>query len=226
MRKFEEIAKDLVVLARSQPSDKTLLVTGLQEMSKIVAVTGDGTNDAPALKKSNVGFAMGKAGTAVCKAASKIVLNDDSFSSIVVAVKYGRNVFDSIRKFVQFQLTVNVVAMATAIVGGLILEESPINAIQMLWINMIMDTFAALGLATDPPTEELLLRDPVPVSENIITKFMWQGILFNSLCQFVWLMLILYYAPTVLGIESTVRVKDWNFENGIHYTFFFHVFVF
>ena len=118
-------------MARSQPEDKTLLVTGLQEMGKIVAVTGDGTNDAPALKKSNVGFAMGKAGTAVCKAASKIVLNDDSFSSIVVAVKYGRNVFDSIRKFVQFQLTVNIVAMSTAIVGGLVLEESPINAIQV-----------------------------------------------------------------------------------------------
>jgi len=223
---FRKCEKYLKILARSQPEDKTLLVTGLQEMGKIVAVTGDGTNDAPALKKSNVGFAMGKAGTAVCKAASKIILNDDSFSSIVIAVKYGRNVFDSIRKFVQFQLTVNIVAMSTAIVGGLVLEESPINAIQMLWINMIMDTFAALGLATDPPVDELLDRKPIGVTESIITKFMWQGILFNSACQFVYLMLILAFTPKLLGIESTVRVTDWNYENGLHYTFFFHVFVF
>ena len=134
LNNFMKVQQKLQVLARSLPEDKLLLVTGLQEMNKVVAVTGDGTNDAPALKKSNVGFAMGKMGTDVCKAASKIVLLDDSFASIVISVRYGRNVFDAIRKFVQFQLTCNLVAMACAIVGGLALEESPINSIQVFFI--------------------------------------------------------------------------------------------
>ena len=226
IQNFVRVAKKMDVLARSLPEDKLLLVTGLQEMHKVVAVTGDGTNDAPALKKSNVGFAMGKMGTDVAKAASKIVLLDDSFSSIITAIKYGRNVFDAIRKFVQFQQTINIVAMATAIVGGLVLEESPINPIQMLWLNVIIDSFSAQALATDPPSEALLSRPPNKKFEMIITLFMWKGIIFVGLCQFIVLMVALFGIPTFLNIPSSAHNQHWTPENGVHYTLVFNIFIF
>jgi len=153
---FRKIKKDLRVLARSSPEDKYLLVTGMQECDSVVAVTGDGTNDAPALTKADVGFSMGITGTDVAKGASDIILLDDNFSSIIVALKYGRNVYDNVRKFLQFQLTVNVVAMFIVFFGSVMLKDSPLNAVQMLWVNLIMDTFAALALATEPPASDIL----------------------------------------------------------------------
>ncbi|KAH9148352.1 hypothetical protein AeNC1_019406, partial [Aphanomyces euteiches] len=126
----------LRVLARSSPKDKHTLVSGLKIAGEVVAVTGDGTNDAPALKKADVGFAMGICGTAVAKDASDIILMDDNFKSIVNAVKWGRNVYDSIAKFLQFQLTVSLVAVTTAFIGAVVLEESPLTAVQLLWVNL------------------------------------------------------------------------------------------
>ena len=153
--KFKEIIKELRVMSRSAPEDKYNLVTGLKEGDHVVAVTGDGTNDAPALKKANIGFAM-DSGSAIAKEAAGIILLDDNFNSIVLAVKWGRNIFDSIRKFVQFQMTINIVALVLCFISAVILGVSPLNAVQMLWINLIMDTFAALALATEPPTDDLL----------------------------------------------------------------------
>ena len=156
MKKFREIKEHLRVLARSSPEDKYLLVTGIQDSMGVVAVTGDGTNDAPALTKADVGFSMGITGTDVAKGASDIILLDDNFSSIIVALRYGRNVYDNVRKFLQFQLTVNVVAMFIVFFGSVIIKDSPLNAVQMLWVNLIMDTFAALALATEPPAHDIL----------------------------------------------------------------------
>lgn len=123
---FVKLHRSLRVLARSRPEDKYLLVTGLKEMGDVVAVTGDGTNDAPALKKADVGFAMGITGTDVAKHAADIILMDDNFASIVKACMWGRNIYDNIKKFLQFQLTVNIVAMFTAFIGSVILKESPL----------------------------------------------------------------------------------------------------
>ena len=166
---FDKIYKHLDVLARSRPEDKYALVTGLIERGAVVAVTGDGTNDAPALKKADVGFAM-NSGTAVAKEAADIILLDDNFASIVQAVKWGRNIYDNIRKFLQFQLTVNVVAVITTLIGAAVLREAIIKPVNMLWVNLIMDTLASLALATEPPTEELLLRKPHDRKEYIVSR--------------------------------------------------------
>ena len=157
---FKQITDELRVLARSSPEDKYVLAPGLKQLGNVVAMTGDGSNDAPALKKADIGFAMGIAGTQVAKEAAGIILLDDNFSSIITAVKYGRNIFDCIRKFLQFQLTVNIVAIFMAFLGAVVIKESPLTPIQMLWVNLIMDTLAALALATEPPSNDLLNRMP------------------------------------------------------------------
>jgi len=176
MKKFREIFKYLKVLARSSPLDKLILVTGIQECDGVVAVTGDGTNDAPALKKADVGFSMGITGTDIAKGASDIILLDDNFTSIVVALKYGRNVYDNVRKFLQFQLSVNITAMAIVFFGSCILSDSPLNAVQMLWVNLVMDTFGALALATEAPSDAILLRPPYKKSASIVNEVMWRNI--------------------------------------------------
>lgn len=167
---FEKIYKNLDVMARSRPDDKYALVLGLKEKGHVVAVTGDGTNDAPALKKADVGFAMGTCGTQLAREASDIILLDDNFSSIVKAVLWGRNIFDSIRKFLQFQLTVNVVAVGITLISAAILKQEVFPPIQMLWINLIMDAFASLALATEPPNPNLLERKPVNRNDSMINK--------------------------------------------------------
>jgi P-type Ca2+ transporter type 2B len=152
MKAFRDIYPELKVLARAAPNDKLLLVHGLMTHGKTVAVTGDGTNDAPALIRANIGFAMGITGTEKAIDAADIKLLDDNFCSIKTAVLYGRNIYDNVRKFLQFQLTVNVVALFIVFFGSIIFEETPLNAVQMLWVNLIMDTLASLALATEPPT--------------------------------------------------------------------------
>ena len=181
--KFFEIIRHLKVLARSSPQDKYLLVTGLKNQGSVVAVTGDGTNDAPALKKADVGFSMGIAGTEVAKEASDIILLDDNFSTIVNAIMWGRNIYSSVRKFLQFQLTVNVVAIFIAFIGGVVLGESPLTTVQLLWVNLIMDTFAALALATEPPKPELLEDAPHGRDDNIVTSVMWRNVIGQSVYQ-------------------------------------------
>jgi Ca2+ transporting ATPase len=176
MKKFREVKSQLRVLARSSPEDKYILVTGIQACDGVVAVTGDGTNDAPALTKADVGFAMGITGTDVAKGACDIILLDDNFTSIVVALKYGRSVYDNVRKFLQFQLSVNVVAMFMCFFGTVILKDSPFNAVQLLWVNLVMDTLGALALATEPPSVDILDRPPYDKNNAIVTEQMWRNV--------------------------------------------------
>jgi len=189
---FDQIVPRLDVLARSRPEDKYALVLGLIERGDVVAVTGDGTNDAPALKKADVGFAMGITGTEVAKEAADITLLDDNFTSIVKAVKWGRNIYDNIRRFLQFQLTVNVVAVSLAVIGAFTIKQSPLTAVQMLWVNLIMDTFASLALATEPPTDGLLDRLPHNRDEYIVSKRMMKHILGQSVYQLIVCIILVY----------------------------------
>lgn len=198
MKEFKKIKEHLRVLARSSPEDKYILVTGIQDCGGVVAVTGDGTNDAPALTKADVGFSMGITGTDVAKGASDIILLDDNFSSIVVALKYGRNVYDNVRKFLQFQLTVNVVAMFIVFFGSVILKDSPLTAVQMLWVNLIMDTFAALALATEPPTEDILLRAPYKKDAAIVTEVMWRNVFGHAIYQALVIVIIIFAGQNFL----------------------------
>lgn len=138
---------------------------------------------------------MGITGTDVAKGASDIVLLDDNFSSIVVALKYGRNVYDNVRKFLQFQLSVNVVAMFIVFFGSVILKDSPLNAVQMLWVNLIMDTLGALALATEPPSDEILKRQPYKKDNAIVTQQMWRNVFGHAIYQIIILVVVIFYGP-------------------------------
>ncbi|KAJ2778880.1 plasma membrane calcium [Coemansia javaensis] len=204
------IVPRLQVLARSSPEDKRILVEWLRTHGEVVAVTGDGTNDGPALKAANVGFSMGIAGTEVAKEASSIVLMDDNFKSIVRACLWGRMVNDAVKKFLQFQLTVNVTAVLIAFVSSIAdsEEKSVFTAVQLLWINLIMDTFAALALATDPPSADLLDRYPEREGSPLITFTMWKHILGQSILQVVVCFLTLYAADDIFKLHTVENSRD------------------
>jgi len=203
----DRIIPRLQVLARSSPTDKQLLVGRLKELGEVVAVTGDGTNDAPALKMADIGFSMGISGTEVAIAASDVVLLDDNFASIVKAALWGRNIFNAIRKFLQFQLTVNVVAVVIAFIGTLSGShgESPLNAVQLLWVNLIMDSLAALSLATELPTPDLLNRKPVGRNAPLITRKMWRFIIVHSIYQLIVNFVILYAGDRMFQLHGDQR---------------------
>ncbi|XP_040484392.1 plasma membrane calcium-transporting ATPase 2 isoform X8 [Ursus maritimus] len=227
--RIDKIWPKLRVLARSSPTDKHTLVKGIidsthTEQRQVVAVTGDGTNDGPALKKADVGFAMGIAGTDVAKEASDIILTDDNFSSIVKAVMWGRNVYDSISKFLQFQLTVNVVAVIVAFTGACITQDSPLKAVQMLWVNLIMDTFASLALATEPPTETLLLRKPYGRNKPLISRTMMKNILGHAVYQLTLIFTLLFVGEKMFQIDSG-RNAPLHSPPSEHYTIIFNTFV-
>lgn len=208
-----EVVRDLQVLARSSPEDKRILVKTLRGLGDVVAVTGDGTNDAPALKVADVGFSMGVTGTEVAKEASDIILMDDNFSSIVGALAWGRAINDAVKKFLQFQITVNIAAVIITFVSAVAdqNETAVLSAIQLLWVNLIMDTFAALALATDPPTESQLRREPEAKTAPLITLTMWKMIIGQSIFQLIVCFIIHFAGPEFLDYpEDEMRTLVFN----------------
>ncbi|KAF7071600.1 hypothetical protein CFC21_076876 [Triticum aestivum] len=205
--KSPEEMRDLIpkiqVMARSLPLDKHLLVTNLRGMfQEVVAVTGDGTNDAPALHEADIGLAMGIAGTEVAKENADVIVLDDNFTTIINVARWGRAVYINIQKFVQFQLTVNIVALVINFVSACITGSAPLTAVQLLWVNMIMDTLGALALATEPPNDEMMKRPPTGRGESFITKVMWRNIIGQSIYQLVVLGVLMFAGENLLNIEG------------------------
>lgn len=198
----EEVAKSILVMGRSSPSDKLLLVQALRKGGDVVAVTGDGTNDAPALHEADIGLSMGIQGTEVAKESSDIIILDDNFASVVKVVRWGRSVYANIQKFIQFQLTVNVAALIINVVAAVSSGDVPLNAVQLLWVNLIMDTLGALALATEPPTEQLMNRSPVGRREPLITNIMWRNLVIQALYQVTVLLVLNFFGLSILNLES------------------------
>lgn len=204
---------DLKIMSRARPTDKQRLVQLLQQKGAVVAVTGDGTNDAPALNHAQVGLSMGT-GTSVAKEASDITLLDDSFHSIGTAVMWGRSLYKNIQRFIVFQLTINFVALFIVLLGSLVGTDLPLTVTQMLWVNLIMDTFAALALASIPPSESVMQEKPRRRTDFIISKAMQYNIFGIGLLFAAVLLGMLLYFETGDGSPLTVR------ELTIFFTFF------
>jgi Ca2+-transporting ATPase len=216
-----ECIKDLKVMSRARPTDKQRLVSLLQQRGEVVAVTGDGTNDAPALNRAHVGLSLGS-GTSVAKQASDITLIDDSFSSIVHAVMWGRSLYKNIQRFIFFQLIVNVAALLLVLFGGIIGTEMPLTITQILWVNLIMDTLAAMALASLPPSREVMEEKPRSSDAFIITRSMKQGILTIGGLFFVVTFALLWYFEQGAGMDDIkltvfftifVMLQWWNLFN-------------
>ncbi|MBE6160342.1 MAG: calcium-translocating P-type ATPase, PMCA-type [Lactobacillales bacterium] len=221
MKTDEELKKiipNLRVVARALPQDKSRLVKLSQELGLVVGMTGDGVNDAPALKKADVGFAMGS-GTEVAKEASDIVILDDNFMSISKAVLFGRTIFKSIRKFIILQLTINLCAMSLSFVGPFIGIDTPITVIQMLWVNMVMDTLAGLAFAFEPPLLEYMNEYPKKKNESIMNKYMINEILFTGIYSSILCVLF-------LKLPIIKEIYDYYITDEYLLTAFFGLFIF
>ena len=224
-------ALEIKILSRARPADKLKMVRLLQQSGEVVAVTGDGTNDAPALNHANVGLAMGKTGTSVAKEASDIILLDDSFPSVVKGIMWGRSLYDNIQRFIMFQLTINVVALGVALTGPFIGIKMPLTVVQMLWVNLIMDTFAALALATEPPHWRVMARAPRRSEDFIVSAPMYRHILGVGALFYLFLIGFLKYFQRD-GVVDTkelsiffttfVLLQVWNMFNaralGFHHS--------
>jgi len=217
-----EIVDKICVMGRSSPTDKLFLVQALRKKGHVVAVTGDGTNDAPALHEADIGLSMGIQGTEVAKESSDIIILDDNFASVVKVVRWGRSVYANIQKFIQFQLTVNVAALSINFVAAVSSGDVPLTAVQLLWVNLIMDTLGALALATEAPTDHLMNRPPVGRREPLITNIMWRNLIVQAFYQVIVLLVLTFKGNDILNLkdDSTARA------NKVRNTVIFNAFVF
>lgn len=228
-RQLKERVGELKIIARARPMDKKRLVEALQANNEVVAVTGDGTNDAPALKAAHVGLSMGD-GTSVAKEASDITIIDNSFSSIGRAVMWGRSLYRNIQRFLLFQMTVNAVACLIVLCGAFIGMQSPLTVTQMLWVNLIMDTFAAMALASLPPAQSVMNEKPRSRKAFIINGPMWKSIIGVGGVFFIMLLGLLYYFEhtDITSLTEIGRVVPGNTDglSGYELSLFFTIFVF
>ncbi|CAM0884514.1 unnamed protein product [Alopecurus aequalis] len=197
-----EIVDKIRVMARSLPLDKLVLVQRLKQKGHVVAVTGDGTNDAPALKEADVGLSMGIQGTEVAKESSDIIILNDNFDTVVTATRWGRCVFNNIQKFIQFQLTVNVAALVINFVSAITTGKMPLTTVQLLWVNLIMDTMGALALATDTPTKGLMKRPPIGRTAPLISNAMWRNLAAQAAFQIAVLLTLQYRGRDIFGTDE------------------------
>ncbi|KAH7856912.1 hypothetical protein Vadar_006814 [Vaccinium darrowii] len=202
--RMEKVDK-ICVMARSSPFDKLLMVQCLKQKGHVVAVTGDGTNDAPALKEADIGLSMGIQGTEVAKESSDIVILDDNFGSVATVLRWGRCVYTNIQKFIQFQLTVNIAALVINFVAAVSAGEVPLSAVQLLWVNLIMDTLGALALATEKPTKELMEKPPVGRTQPLITNVMWRNLLSQACYQIVVMLTLQFKGKAIFNVSSKVN---------------------
>ncbi|KAJ6337041.1 hypothetical protein OIU76_006830 [Salix suchowensis] len=203
-QRMERVDK-IRVMARSSPFDKLLMVQCLRQKGHVVAVTGDGTNDAPALKEADIGLSMGIQGTEVAKESSDIVILDDNFSSVATVLRWGRCVYNNIQKFIQFQLTVNVAALVINFIAAVSAGEVPLTAVQLLWVNLIMDTLGALALATERPTDELMEMSPVGRTAPLITNIMWRNLLAQAFYQITILLILQFAGESIFNVSAEVN---------------------
>lgn len=221
---LKEEINTISIVARSTPETKMRIVQALQDNGEVVAVTGDGINDAPALAKADVGIAMGIAGTEVAKKAASIILTDDSFSTIVKGIQWGRGIYENFQRFVQFQITVNVVAFFIAILSQITGHEMPFTTIQLLWVNIIMDGPPALSLGLEPVRENVLKRKPIKKDDSIITKTMFKSIIFNA--TFITLLLVVQMFFNPLGVALPTANRGPRFIPNEMETSLFALFAF
>ena len=194
------IKKRTQVLYRATPSDKHMFVAAMKKSGSSCALTGEGINDALSLSEASVGFAMGQDGCSVAKDHSDIIILNDNFSSVVNAVRWGRNIFDNCRKFVQFQLTCNISCLFIVILSGTFLGNSPFSIIQLLWINLVMDVLAAIALSTEAPHPTKLRAERIKKSDKILTPLMWRAVTSQALYQALVMLILLFAGPSMFGI--------------------------
>ena len=205
LEEFRKIEARLRVLARTNPEDKLSLVSGLKQLGRVTAVTGESNNDSLALFNGHVGLAMGS-GCEVAKDSSDMILINDNFASVLFANMWGRNIYANIKKFLQFQVTVNISTCLLVFLGSATLGESPFTVVQLLWINLIMDTLAALALATEPPHSSILTKGrPASSEDNVMTPVMWRQIFGIAIYQVLAIVILMYFGEFMWDLDYSIN---------------------